>query len=73
MIRRLLRVIEKGVLRAKHDLSVYKDGTIRFDATNAPLTHFKPAEVGVPIEKLRELGYTHDIYGASLTNVRSGL
>jgi len=30
--------IEKGILRAKYDLSVYKDGTIRFDATNAPLT-----------------------------------
>ncbi len=57
-------VIEKGVLRAKYDLSVYKDGTIRFDATNAPLTHFKPAEVGVSVEKLRQLGYSHDIFGA---------
>ncbi|MEM1537073.1 MAG: DNA polymerase II large subunit, partial [Candidatus Bathyarchaeia archaeon] len=37
-------ILEKGVLRAKYDLSVYKDGTIRFDATNAPLTHFKPSE-----------------------------
>jgi DNA polymerase II large subunit len=35
-------IIEKGILRAKHELSVYKDGTIRFDATNAPLTHLKP-------------------------------
>ncbi len=61
-------IIEKGVLRAKHDLSVYKDGTIRFDATNAPLTHFKPAEVGVSIEKLRELGYYHDVHGLSLTD-----
>jgi DNA polymerase II large subunit len=61
-------IIEKGVLRAKHDLSVYKDGTIRFDATNAPLTHFKPAEVGVTIEKLRQLGYSYDIFGASLTD-----
>jgi DNA polymerase II large subunit len=60
-------IIEKGILRAKHDLSVYKDGTIRFDATNAPLTHFKPAEVEVTIEKLRLLGYTHDTCGASLT------
>ncbi|MGA9387534.1 MAG: DNA polymerase II large subunit [Candidatus Bathyarchaeia archaeon] len=60
--------IEKGVLRAKYDLSVYKDGTIRFDATNAPLTHFKAAEIGVSVERLRELGYAHDIYGASLTN-----
>lgn len=61
-------IMEKGVLRAKHDLSVYKDGTIRFDATNAPLTHFKPSEIGVSLEKLSELGYTHDLYGAPLTD-----
>jgi DNA polymerase II large subunit len=61
-------IIEKGVLRAKHDLSVYKDGTIRFDATNAPLTHFKPAEVGVDVEKLRLLGYSHDTHGKSLAD-----
>ena len=61
-------IIEKGVLRAKHDLSVYKDGTIRFDATNAPLTHFKPAEVGVTVEKLRQLGYSHDFCGAPLNS-----
>jgi DNA polymerase II large subunit len=61
-------IIEKGVLRAKHDLSVYKDGTIRFDATNAPLTHFKPVEVGVSVEKLRQLGYSHDVYGVSLSD-----
>jgi DNA polymerase II large subunit len=60
-------IIEKGVLRAKYDLSVYKDGTIRFDATNAPLTHFKPSEIGVSVEKLRGLGYTYDVYGAPLT------
>ena len=60
--------IEKGILRAKYDLSVYKDGTIRFDATNAPLTHFKPIEIGVPIEKLRELGYLSAIDGADLTD-----
>ena len=60
-------IIEKGVLRAKHDLSVYKDGTIRFDATNAPLTHFKPSEVGVTVEKLRQLGYLHDTCGEALT------
>jgi DNA polymerase II large subunit len=61
-------VVEKGVLRAKHDLSVYKDGTIRFDATNAPLTHFKPVEIGVSVEKLRQLGYSHDIFGVVLTD-----
>jgi DNA polymerase II large subunit len=61
-------IIEKGILRAKYDLSVYKDGTIRFDATNAPLTHIKPGEIGVPVEKLRDLGYTHDIFGIPLTD-----
>jgi DNA polymerase II large subunit len=61
-------IIEKGVLRAKHDLSVYKDGTIRFDATNAPLTHFKPFEVGVLVEELRQLGYSCDIFGEPLTD-----
>ncbi len=60
-------MIEKGILRAKYDLSVYKDGTIRFDATNAPLTHIKPGEIGVSVEKLRQLGYTHDIHGVPLT------
>jgi DNA polymerase II large subunit len=61
-------IIEKGILRAKHDLSVYKDGTIRFDATNAPLTHFKPTEVGVDVKKLRQLGYSHDMYGEQLAD-----
>jgi len=61
-------IIEKGVLRVKYDLSVYKDGTIRFDATNAPLTHFKPSEIGVSVEKLGQLGYTYDVNGAPLTN-----
>jgi DNA polymerase II large subunit len=60
-------VLEKGILRARHGVYVYKDGTIRFDATNAPLTHIKPSEVGVSVEKLRQLGYTHDIHGAPLT------
>ncbi|MCW4006630.1 MAG: DNA polymerase II large subunit [Candidatus Bathyarchaeota archaeon] len=59
-------IIQKGILRAKHNLSVYKDGTIRFDATNAPLTHIKPGEIGVSVEKLRQLGYTYDIHGAPL-------
>ncbi len=61
-------IIEKGILRARYDLSVYKDGTIRFDATNAPLTHFTPAEVGVPLEKIRRLGYVYDTYGLPLTD-----
>ncbi|MEM1673584.1 MAG: DNA polymerase II large subunit [Candidatus Bathyarchaeia archaeon] len=65
---RIPEPIEKGVLRAKYNLYVYKDGTIRFDATNAPLTHFKPSEIGVSLEKLRELGYTHDYLGNPLSD-----
>ena len=61
-------IVEKGILRAKYELSVYKDGTIRFDGTNAPLTHFTPAEVGVPIEKIRQLGYNCDTHGVPLTD-----
>jgi len=52
--------IEKGILRAKFGLSTFKDGTVRFDATDAPLTHFKSREIGVGVEKLRELGYDVD-------------
>ena len=61
-------IIEKGIFRAKYDLSVYKDGTIRFDSTNAPLTHFKPTEIGVSVERLRQLGYAQDVYGVPLTD-----
>ncbi|MFO8133337.1 MAG: DNA polymerase II large subunit [Thermoplasmatota archaeon] len=58
--------LEKGLLRATHDVYVFKDGTARFDMTNMPLTHFKPAEIGTPVERLRELGYTHDWQGNPL-------
>jgi DNA polymerase II large subunit len=60
--------LEKGILRQKHGLYAFKDGTIRFDATNEPLTHFKPTWVSVSIDKLRELGYTHDYLGRDLTS-----
>ena len=59
--------IEKGILRAVHGVSVYQDGTARFDLTDLPLTHFRPAEIGTDVETLRRLGYTHDWTGAELT------
>ncbi len=64
---KIAEVLEKGLLRTKYDLSLFKDGTIRFDATNAPLTHFKPIEIGVSVERLHELGYHHDQRGEPLT------
>ena len=60
--------LEKGILRQKHGLHAFKDGTIRFDATNEPLTHFKPAWISVSVGKLRELGYTHDYLGRDLVS-----
>jgi DNA polymerase II large subunit len=58
----------KAILRAKHNVAVNKDGTIRFDASEIALTHFKPIEIGVPFDKLKKLGYTYDIYNNPLTN-----
>ena len=58
--------IEKGILRAKYSVSVFKDGTIRYDMTDLPLTHFKPKEIGVDINKLKELGYKYDYKGNEL-------
>ncbi|HEY1247966.1 MAG TPA: DNA polymerase II large subunit, partial [Nitrososphaera sp.] len=60
--------LEKGILRQKHGLHTFKDGTIRFDATNEPLTHFKPTWISASLEKLRGLGYTHDYLGRDLTS-----
>jgi DNA polymerase II large subunit len=60
--------IEKGILRAKHDIFVFKDGTSRFDATDMPITHFKPGEIGTSIEKLKELGYETDYLGKPLVD-----
>jgi len=58
--------LEKGILRQKNDLYTFKDGTIRFDATNEPLTHFKPKWLKTNITKLRELGYIKDHTGMDL-------
>ncbi len=58
----------KGILRAKYGLQVNKDGTIRVDGTELPVTHFKPKEVSVSVEKLKEIGYDFDIYGKPLEN-----
>ena len=58
----------KGILRAKHDVSVNKDGTTRYDMTQLPITHFKPGEIGTSVEKLKKMGYSKDINGNELEN-----
>ncbi len=59
--------IEKGILRAKNNVLVYKTAEIRYDATDIPLTHFKPKEINTSVEALKELGYSEDINGKLLT------
>ena len=58
--------LEKGVIRSRHDTYVYKDGTMRIDATNEPLTHFRPRDVKADISALVRLGYLEDASGAPL-------
>ena len=60
--------LEKGLTRQNFGLTTFKDGTVRFDATNSPLTQFKPSWIGTSIEKLKQLGYFHDIDGNPLEN-----
>jgi DNA polymerase II large subunit len=60
--------LEKGILRAKHDIVMFKDGTVRYDLSDLPLTHIKPKEIGVPVERLKELGYLNDAYGKPLVD-----
>ncbi len=60
--------IEKGILRAMRGLPVFRDGTIRFDMSDVPITHFTPEEIDVEWQKLKHLGYTHDCFGNELTS-----
>ena len=60
--------IEKGILRQQHSLYTFKDGTIRFDATNEPITHFKPRWIGIDIDKIKSIGYTHDYQGNEIVS-----
>ncbi|MGQ0534612.1 MAG: DNA polymerase II large subunit [Methanobacteriota archaeon] len=59
--------LEKGILRARHDVTTFKDGTARHDATDVPLTHFTPREIHTSPARLRELGYDKDVHGAPLS------
>jgi len=49
--------LAKGILRALHNVYIFKDGTCRVDITNAPLMKFRPKDIGVSPKKLSSLGY----------------
>ena len=58
----------KGVLRYKHGVSVFRDGTLRWDMVDITMTHFRPCEIGMTIAAAHKLGYTHDVFGEALTD-----
>jgi len=60
--------LEKGLLRAKHNVSTFRDGTSRYDVMDATLTHFTPEEAGITVEQAKELGYTEDVNEDPLTD-----
>ena len=64
---RIAEPLEKGLTRQKFGLTVFKDGTVRFDATNSPLTQFKPSWININW-KVTQSCYTHDIDGKPLEN-----
>lgn len=61
--------IEKGILRARHNVHIFRDGTSRFELLNATITHFKPREIGISVEKVKQLGYAKDYLGEEITDV----
>ena len=59
---RAVEDLAKGVLRAKAGLYVFKDGTVRYrQLIDLPVTHVRPAELGVEPARLVELGTRADI------------
>jgi DNA polymerase II large subunit len=58
--------MEKGILRAKNGVSTFKDGTVRYDMTDLPVTSVRPAELDVTADDFRELGYHEDVEGQPL-------
>ena len=58
--------IEKGVLRAKNGVTSFKDGTVRYDMTDLPVTSVRAEELDITADHLREIGYETDIDGDPL-------
>ena len=65
-IERVPEDMLKGVLRYKHGVSTFRDGTLRYDMVDITMTHFKPREIGLTVEKAIELGYDTDWMGDPL-------
>ena len=64
----ILEYLPKGILRAIHEVCVNKDGTIRYDMSELPLTHFTPFEINVSVDILKKMGYEKDYLSNPLTS-----
>ncbi|WP_207586512.1 DNA-directed DNA polymerase II large subunit [Halomontanus rarus] len=60
--------MEKGILRAKHDVSAFKDGTVRYDMTDLPVSAVRASELDVSAGQLEALGYEEDVHGEPLVH-----
>ncbi len=58
--------LEKGILRAKHNVYIFRDGTCRYEALNATISQVSAKELGITLEKIKELGYKKDYQGNDL-------
>ncbi len=58
--------LEKGILRARNNVFVFRDGTCRYEAVNAIVTQISAKELRIPLEKLKSLGYKKDMHGKEL-------
>ena len=63
---RIPESLHKGVLRARHQVTVFRDGTVRFDLTDVPVTHIRLREVGLTPTRAKDLGYEKDFRGEPL-------
>ena len=48
------QTLKEGILRAKYDIPVFRDGTVRFDMSDVPVTHL-PKEIEVSWKRLVNL------------------
>ncbi|KKK52230.1 hypothetical protein LCGC14_3107010, partial [marine sediment metagenome] len=61
-------LLEKSLLRKKHDVSLFKGPNFVFQAPNAQSTHFRPLDIETSVNSLIKLGYQIDKDGNSFNS-----
>lgn len=65
---KVVEPLEKLILRARANIFAFKDGTVRADLLDCALSHFKPRELGLSVQRVKELGYSIDMNGNPIEN-----